>query len=596
MMPEHLLIAANHLWQSTLFLAIAGALTLVFRRNSAALRYWIWLAASIKFLIPLSLFTALGQQLSWRNISQPSASSVSIVFDQFSRPFSSMSNTSGMPAVADPRSHSSVAPEALALIWLCGFSITAILWFSRWWRIRTVLTSASPLDLGIDIPVAETSAHLEPGVFGVFNPVLLVPVGLKERLTPPQLNAILAHELCHVRRRDNLSTAVHSFIEACFWFYPPVWWIGSRMIAEQERACDEEVLSLGHEPEAYAQGILEICTTYVASVLPGVSGIGGADLKKRIHRIMTHTAPTELNTLTKGFLGAFCFAVFAVPIAAGVSTPVQIRTRNNPDSSLKFEVASIRPTKAGDTLVWGSCTTTDYNGGPPWILGMRVGNGTQIPGQPGLGRCATRGLPLRKLIAMAYDYLLWNQMEQQIVGGPKWMDSDAFDVEAKAENPDATTEAQIRQMLQQLLMERFKLKVHRETRNVSGYALFISKGGPRLTRAGANEPHPGISGRPDETFFTAMPMSALTDYLSVRLGSPVLDRTGLTDNYTFTLRSVLGEHESAGGGPPPPQGTLDSSVPSLMTALGEQLGLRLQSSKVPLPVLVVDSAVKPKEN
>jgi len=197
---------------------------------------------------------------------------------------------------------------------------------------------------------------------------------------------------------------------------------------------------------------------------------------------------------------------------------------------------------------------------------------------------------------MAYDYLLWNQMDQQIVGGPKWMDSDSFDVEAKAENSDATTQAQIRQMLQQLLAERFKLKVHRETRNVAGYALVLSKDGPKLTPAAANELHPGINGRPDETFFTAMPMSALTDYLAVRLGSPVQDKTGLTGNYTFTLRSVLGEHESAGGGPPPPAGTPDPSVSSLTSALPEQLGLRLQSNKVPLPVLVVDSAVKPTEN
>ena len=131
---------------------------------------------------------------------------------------------------------------------------------------------------------------------------------------------------------------------------------------------------------------------------------------------------------------------------------------------------------------------------------------------------------------------------------------------------------------------------------MSGYVLVISKGGPKLTQAAADEPHPGISGRPDETFFTAMPMSALTDYLSVRLGGPVQDKTGLTSSYTFTLRSVLSEHESAGGGPPPPAGTPDPSVPSLTAALPEQLGLRLQSSKVPLPVLVVDSAAKPKEN
>src|SRR6185503_18982407 len=167
------------------------------------------------FLIPFSMLTTLGQQLSWSSLSQPASPRISVVFDELSRPFSAISNTSAIPRVVDPGNDASVITAVLSLIWLCGFSVTAIVWFLRWWRIRRILASASPLGLDIKIPVAETSARLEPGVFGVFKPVLVLPFGLKDRLTPKQLRAVLAHELCHVRRRDNVSTTVHSFIEAC---------------------------------------------------------------------------------------------------------------------------------------------------------------------------------------------------------------------------------------------------------------------------------------------------------------------------------------------------------------------------------------------
>ena len=83
---------------------------------------------------------------------------------------------------------------------------------------------------------------------GLFRPILLLPADITERLQPRELQAILAHELCHVRRRDNLTSAIHMIVEAVFWFYPLVWWIGARLVEERERACDEAVLSLGNEP------------------------------------------------------------------------------------------------------------------------------------------------------------------------------------------------------------------------------------------------------------------------------------------------------------------------------------------------------------
>jgi bla regulator protein blaR1 len=99
----------------------------------------------------------------------------------------------------------------------------------------------------------------------------LLPEGIFDRLTPTQLEAVIAHELCHVRHRDNLIAAIHMFVETAFWFHPLVWWIGKRMVEERERACDEEVLRLGSEPRVYAEGILK-CVQVLRGIIAGVRG------------------------------------------------------------------------------------------------------------------------------------------------------------------------------------------------------------------------------------------------------------------------------------------------------------------------------------
>ncbi|MGH9587801.1 MAG: M56 family metallopeptidase, partial [Acidobacteriaceae bacterium] len=118
-----------------------------------------------------------------------------------------------------------------------------------------------------EVPVLSSSAAIEPGIFGVFRPVLLFPEGIPERLSAEQMRAIVAHEMCHVRRRDNLTFAIHMVVETLFWFHPMVWWIGSRLIEERERACDQAVVQAGSEAQVYAEGILNVCKFYVESPL-----------------------------------------------------------------------------------------------------------------------------------------------------------------------------------------------------------------------------------------------------------------------------------------------------------------------------------------
>jgi len=155
--------------------------------------------------------------------------------------------------------------------------------------------------------------HLEPGVFGMAKPVLVWPLHLTAGMRDAHIEGILAHEIAHVKRRDNLLGAAQMLVSAACWFHPMVWWIGARMIDERERACDEQVLSLGRNPGAYAAGILKTCELCIASPLASVPGITGGDLKKRISRIMRNQQGLPLGTAGKAALIAAAVALLLVP-------------------------------------------------------------------------------------------------------------------------------------------------------------------------------------------------------------------------------------------------------------------------------------------
>src|SRR5690606_22813678 len=106
----------------------------------------------------------------------------------------------------------------LALVWLLGTCFVATRWLVRWRAVRRMVRSARPeLQWHFPVPVRVTDAHLEPGLVGIIRPVLLMPEGITDRLTAEQMRAVLAHEACHLRRRDNLMAALHMLTEALFW-------------------------------------------------------------------------------------------------------------------------------------------------------------------------------------------------------------------------------------------------------------------------------------------------------------------------------------------------------------------------------------------
>jgi uncharacterized protein (TIGR03435 family) len=324
--PAYLSAVANHLWQSTLFAGVAGLLTLLLRNNRARVRHWVWLAASWKFLIPFSVLVSLGGQIHWRKFPETMHANFPVVMDEVSRPFAvPVASPASMPEGA-PRANA--VPTILWTIWACGFLGISCSWWIRWRRVQEAVRAGSAVDMAIPIRVVSSPTLLEPGVFGVFRPVVLLPEGIANRLTAAQLKGVIAHELCHASHRDNLTAATHMFVETVFWFHPLVWWIGKRIVEERERACDEEVLRLGSERRAYAEGILEVCKLYVESSLVCVSGVGGSNLKKRIAAIMSNRIGVRLSLAKKVILSAAGTLAFTVPLGVGIMNAPAIRAQS----------------------------------------------------------------------------------------------------------------------------------------------------------------------------------------------------------------------------------------------------------------------------
>ena len=310
-----LALVYDHLWQSTVFAAAVGLLTLALRKHRARVRHGLWLAASIKFLIPLAVLIGLGNRIPWHRVPPSDLSAMVVAMSEpFTMPLGSAPTFAATPVApaANP------LPAILTTVWAVGFLGIACSWWVRWRRIAAAVRAGSPVPLELPIPAVASQSLVEPGVFGVAHPVLLLPASLFVRLTPGQLNAVIAHELYHVRRRDNLVAAFHMFVETVFWFHPMVWWIGRRMVEERERACDEGVLGMGSEPRVYAEAVLNVCKLYVETPLDCVSGITGANLKRRIEAIMTKRITHDLHFATKLGLAIAAMAALLAPIFIGM--------------------------------------------------------------------------------------------------------------------------------------------------------------------------------------------------------------------------------------------------------------------------------------
>jgi uncharacterized protein (TIGR03435 family) len=493
------------------------------------------------------------------------------------------------------------------------------------------------------------------------------------------MDAIVAHELCHIRRRDNLTTAIHMAVEALFWFHPLVWWVGARLMGEREQACDEEVMRTGGDPRAYAEGILKICEFYLASPLACISGVTGGNLKRRIEAIISNRVIPRLNYTRKAVLTVAAMIAIAAPIAIGIvgttvaeakfqsaagaaplvtaplprpghvlppihsesklmipqvvaqskavaagaaasvtAPPIhsasylmipQVVAQSEAIAASKFEVAAVKP-----------CTND-----PAPDRGRGSGGG----GSPGMLylNCQTVMSIIQTAYTSGYPPL------PPIQGGPSWINSERYVIEAKPERA-ASAATMKGPMLQALLRDRFQLRTHIETQEVSGYSLVVAKGGPKLTKheegncvdIGLVSPLQGARppGGPGQTICGAnhsrkgtgpnvtldVPGVSLDYFARTFLGiafwgHPIINRTGFTG--LFDIHLEFSPDEST---PPPPDmvrpptntdsgspaGDSVRTFPSIFDALQQQLGLKLEPAKAPRELLVIDHIERPSEN
>ena len=573
----------NHLWQSTLFAILIGLLTLGFRSNRAHIRYWMWLTASLKFLLPCSLLISLGAHLHPppAALATSAASFITLSLVPVTNP---LLPSSPLPV---PVAHAYNWPViSLFTVWVSGLLVIAFIRLRGLNRIRAAIRQSTPINVSASIQVRSSPVLLEPGVVGSLRPILLLPLGITQRLAPPQMKAVLSHELCHVRRRDNLTSAAHIVVEAIFWFHPLVWWIGARLLEERERACDESVLGLGHDPRDYAEAILNICKSYLESPVPCVSGVTGSNLKKRVQLILAGSPAQDLTLPKRIALAVATLGAIAAPIVVGAIAAPRIQAQSQLPAP-KFQLIAVRPCNA-----FRKVTIQDWS---PGTLHSE---------------CTT----VQRLIQQAYGLFADGRMNPAssltVTGGSDWTTSSLYEIEAKADRTEPHT-VMNGPVLQAILEETFKLKFHRETRDSLVYAVTSAAGGPKLqafsgtctSRDFNNPPSPSDCGtaRLGANGFE-MDGSTISDLcagLSALLDRRVVDQTAATGRFNIQIDLSASDRDlltrpRALPAMSDPTSPLPPPIPfQAVNAAMQKLGLNLGPASAPGDFLVIDQVERP---
>ena len=243
-----------------------------------------------------------------------------------------------------------------------------------------------------------------------------------------------------------------------------------------------------------------------------------------------------------------------------------------PDANPSFEVAVIKPSKPG---------------APGKGLGVN----------PRSGQFRTLNMTVADLIAFGYRV-----HPHQITGAPSWIETERYDIEAKPDMPGQPNDRQVRGMVQKLLADRFQFAVHHDKKELTAYTINVAKGGPKLTKSEGNPnqlPGLGLRGLGRAVIRNATIADFASTFLqTIVLDRPVVDQTGLTDRYDFTLDWTVDETQfpDRQGLPVASADPNAETFPDLFTAVQQQLGLKLESAKLPVHVLVVDKVEKPSEN
>ena len=391
-----------------------------------------------------------------------------------------------------------------------------------------------------------TSALVQvPTVVGWLRPVILVPIGALAGLPPEHIEALLAHELAHIRRHDYLVNILQSAAEALLFYHPAVWWISNQIRYERELCCDDIAVAISGDALNYARALADLESYRPQHLSPALAANGGS-LADRIARLLGQSRTSSRTMPGPGILFAtLVLAITAWGLFAQSSEPARTARPS-------FEAVSIKPNNLG--------------GGNVGIHSTR-------------GRL-NASLTTKVLIAALASKII--RYRVALRGS-----QDNYVIIAKTPTPIDLNRTALQPYLQSLLADRYHFKFHTTSKDFPGYALLLAKNGPKLTPHTGEEDgnHMNSHGDSRKIDMTSVnvSMAGLADYVGRQLNQPVVDRTGIKGTFDFKLEWAKDD-------------TGEASAPLIFTALQEQLGLRLESQKVPMEVIVVDSVDKPSEN
>jgi TonB family protein len=336
-------LLANHLWQATLIAFIAWVFVSLLRRATSRARYLIWMIAFVKFLFPSAMLIIAIESCGF-DISKPSTYTGAEMFFQIAQPvelarFGSeavMVGASSVITSPDGRAGHSELYCLLTVVWFLG----SVVWFARWLTLRRRFALA--LKAGSEIAVGPAAVALRramtwlslkreigliespqirgPGVWGAWRPVVVFPKGLTDKLSAEELEAVMMHELIHVSRRDNLLGALQLLICCLFWFYPLVWLIDRRLLAERELVCDEHVIRYLGEPRIYATSLWKVAQFGLGWNFAGVSRAAGSNLTRRIELMLDVKRHTKFSLIGRAISGTAVAALLVIGFALAIFT------------------------------------------------------------------------------------------------------------------------------------------------------------------------------------------------------------------------------------------------------------------------------------
>jgi uncharacterized protein (TIGR03435 family) len=482
---------------------------------------------------------------------------------------------------------------------------------SRWQPLAEDL--AARLGLRRRFLVVDSARISTPTVIGWLRPVVLLPIAALSGLTPRQVEAILAHELAHIRRHDFLINLLQTLGETALFYHPAVWWISSRIRTEREHCCDDVAVSVCGDAREYAAALTELASWSMAHPPLAMAATRGP-LLDRVRRLL------RLEESDRRFGRTTLAVAVAVTTIVGVAgLGAILRAQPILDNNGRFGPPQVNQ-MLGFELFPGpvQLPTDDPTVARGWHVSIGSGPSLSLIGFSGRG-----------VIREAYDL-----GDMPIVGAPRWMDTETFDLAVPGEVTvveGVADPAQIQTTLQRFFEEHLGLITHRETRKFPAYALVLNdkdgRLGPSLkpstvdcVASGANpRPHADpatigpvlrerfqtrrFCGLDDDSLFglsvARMTMTEFARALSWRRGPldpgrEVVDQTGLSGAYDFELRfgflplAAIGRANYQFG-----RVLAQFGIRSVFTALPEQLGLKLVDTTVSHEVLVIDQINRP---